>query len=348
MRLTALLLVLPCATALAQQPPLRSATMVTDFGGAIDDPAAELLGVTDVVRTADGGFVVANGKPLEVRRYDAGGRLLTRLGRQGSGPGEFRFSAALQPWPGDSVLTWSGGTRRWMLFALDGRLVREWPLAEGTTPPHTAELFGSAFVRTGVGASAACAAATIRRLAPPTDSVLHQAMVDPAGRIWLRPAGAETWTIHTPEGRPMVRLAMPGRFTATQLDGNEVVGTRLDDDDFSHVTVLQTRLDQPSTATRCTAPPQAVIPNINLLKTTMRNLMTAQEAYYADHATYAGSLAQLKGIFGAPEGVGVRIMAGRSGGHAVMAWNLDGPGRCVVSVGEAIPDWPDGSLGCGT
>src|SRR5690606_32614908 len=98
-------------------------TEVVSFGGADSD----LYRVTDVVRTDNGHFVVASTRPVAVKLYDRTGRLQRPLGRSGSGPGEYGNSVSLAHWVGDSVLVFSHGTRRWLLFALDGTLVRQWP-----------------------------------------------------------------------------------------------------------------------------------------------------------------------------------------------------------------------------
>ena len=58
-------------------------TIVTEFGGSSDDPTRELTRVSGVIRTADGRFVVAIARPLEVRVIDAQGRQLATIGRAG-------------------------------------------------------------------------------------------------------------------------------------------------------------------------------------------------------------------------------------------------------------------------
>src|SRR5690606_1617267 len=137
-----LLLVTLAASPLTSQA--ISVRTISEFGGAQDDPAAEMLQVSSVVRTDDGRYVVANGKPLEVRVYDASGQMQRRLGRAGEGPGELRYQAMVRHWPGDSVLAFSSGTNRWMLFSLDGKLVREWRLGASDPHPGQVQLLGGA------------------------------------------------------------------------------------------------------------------------------------------------------------------------------------------------------------
>lgn len=54
-----------------------------DSAGALRDPA-------DILLLDDGTLFVADEKPVEVLRYDATGRYLGAIGREGAGPGEYR------------------------------------------------------------------------------------------------------------------------------------------------------------------------------------------------------------------------------------------------------------------
>jgi hypothetical protein len=331
---------------IAQAPRVIPVNVVTDFGGAADDPASELVRVTDVVQTDDGRFVVTNGRPLEVRVYDRNGRLERRLGRAGDGPGEFQRSAMLRHWPGDSVLTFSSSTRRWMLFRLNGTLVREWPLPEGEPSPGAVILLGGAFVRSQFAATAHCRAAVIRRLAPATGP-LHEALVDPAGRVWLRATGGDAWRVSSPEGHLLGSVGMPG-LLVTQMRADGLVGYRLDDDDFPHVIAMRVALPaatRPLNGCPATAVQSERAPEV---KATMRNAMTAAEAFYSRGRRYPRDMGEVGGMLELPRGIAGRFEATNNGnGFAFSAWEEATGYRCVVSVGEAIPGYPDGVLGCG-
>ena len=104
----------------AQSAPVWtvSATPVTAIG-MVDGPAdQELASVSGARRLRDGRVVIANGKPLELRIYDAHGTLLRRIGRTGDGPGEFRGRLDLLPAGGDSLLVYDQGSQRLSLFGL--------------------------------------------------------------------------------------------------------------------------------------------------------------------------------------------------------------------------------------
>lgn len=330
----------------AQAPRTIPVTVLTDFGGAQDDPATELQAVTGVLRTNDNRFVVVNGKPLEVRVYDARGRFERRLGRAGNGPGEFRFGAYLRTWPGDSVLTFSASTRRWMLFGLDGILVREWPLGENEAGPHGARLVGNAFSVNAVGLPVDCRVEVIRRLAP-TSGALQQVAVDPAGRIWLRTATDDAWRVHDATGRVLGMLAVPG-FRVSQFSGDMVVGHRLDADDFPHVMAVRPAL-QAAPLARLDCPTATVdSPRAGEIRATVRNAMTAAEAYYSDHAGYPKDLKSVASFLSLPFGIEGRFEPGDNPNNfAFNAWEVATGYRCLVSVGNAIRGYPDGSIACG-
>lgn len=71
-------------------------------------------------RTASGGIVVANAGTAEIVRYSAQGREVARTGREGDGPGEFRWLSSMHVGPGDSVFAFDEGLQR--LSVLDPAL----------------------------------------------------------------------------------------------------------------------------------------------------------------------------------------------------------------------------------
>jgi hypothetical protein len=209
--------------------------------------------------------------------YDRRGQLQRRLGRAGNGPGEFQYGAFVRYWRGDSVLTFSPSTRRWMLFGLEGTLVREWPLGEGEDAPQGVTLIGGAFALNNLPGPVNCRAPLIRRLVP-ASGPLHQVMVDPAGRTWLRASDGDAWRVVDASGRTIGTVSLPG-FTTTQLRGDTLVGFRLDDDDFPHIVMQRAALpNAPALGASC-PPADLRSARSGELKATIRNAMTAAEAY---------------------------------------------------------------------
>lgn len=72
------------------------------------------------------------------------------------------------------------------------------------------------------------------------------------------------------------------------------------------------------------------------LRSTLRQLVTSQEQYYADHATYTADLAALKTLgFRAPAKVTLTLLEAKATGWSVSASHADVPGAtCVNWVGR--------------
>ena len=70
------------------------------------------------------------------------------------------------------------------------------------------------------------------------------------------------------------------------------------------------------------------------LKSDLRNLVTAQEAYYADHSAYADVLENLK--FRPSSGVQISLTATQNNAWAAVATDSSMPGRsCVIFINLA-------------
>ncbi len=81
-----------------------------------DDSLGALRAPDDVLLLDDGTLLVADSKPAEVVRYDAAGRYVGRVGRDGSGPGEYR-----SPWlaaHGDTLVVQDPTLGRAVMFSL--------------------------------------------------------------------------------------------------------------------------------------------------------------------------------------------------------------------------------------
>ena len=94
-----------------------------DLGGT-GDPADEFSGTVIALELRDGRIVVANQGTSEIRFYDARGKRLTTVGRQGSGPGEFERISSLAVGTGDSLVVFDRSTRRLSVLSPSGPIVR--------------------------------------------------------------------------------------------------------------------------------------------------------------------------------------------------------------------------------
>jgi hypothetical protein len=94
--------------------------------GMLEGPEEyQLFQVMEALRLADGRLAVANAGSGEVRVYDASGVHLASWGGEGDGPGEFRHTTRLVPWPGsDSLAVWDMRLSRLTLFDATGAVGR--------------------------------------------------------------------------------------------------------------------------------------------------------------------------------------------------------------------------------
>ena len=102
------------------------------IGGADDGPSGFAF-IKGVVRLSDGSIAVANQRPSEIRIFDASGRFVRSLGRNGTGPGEFNRVLFRLVRSGDTLIG-SDNSMRDQVFAPNGDLVRSLARAR---PPTT-------------------------------------------------------------------------------------------------------------------------------------------------------------------------------------------------------------------
>lgn len=93
-------------------------------------------------RLEDGRIVVADGGSSELRFFSAAGEFLTRVGRPGTGPGEFRQLTKIEV-SGDTIFAFDGSLPRVATFDLRGRLLGSLTLesSEGLPNPVAAGRF---------------------------------------------------------------------------------------------------------------------------------------------------------------------------------------------------------------
>jgi hypothetical protein len=113
----------PAETSPAATASLGAAPPVLEIGRADGSDADLLYRVAGALRTSDGGLAVLNAGTNEVRLYDVSGTLVRTLGREGAGPGEFRFPVSLRRTAGDTAVVWDRQLRRLTRVPLDGGAV---------------------------------------------------------------------------------------------------------------------------------------------------------------------------------------------------------------------------------
>jgi hypothetical protein len=107
-----------------------------DIGAVSGDSSTLLYQVEGAHRLSDGRIVVANRSTHELRYYDGSGQYLFATGREGEGPGEFGYLTWTASCGGDSIFAYDIATRRFSVFAEDGRFARSvlLQLPGGVTP----------------------------------------------------------------------------------------------------------------------------------------------------------------------------------------------------------------------
>ncbi|HEX9691798.1 MAG TPA: hypothetical protein VGA22_06855 [Gemmatimonadales bacterium] len=101
------------------------------------------------------------------------------------------------------------------------------------------------------------------------------------------------------------------------------------------------------------APAQAAPPDSarveaarRVLQSDLRNFLTAQERYYADHRTYAGSLREMASIYAPSRGATLILLTSSDGGHSEVAIYEGIPGLvCATFAGSAQPPLGKGREG---
>jgi hypothetical protein len=320
----------------------RPLTVIGASGGG---PEQELSGVTSAVRLPDGRVAVANNSPLEVRVYSASGALVSRAGRRGEGPGEFRGRITLHPHSGDSLLVFDTALDRWSVFSAAGEPARSWE----ATPEERQRLqpmaLGRALIHpmpTGVNA---CVRRLIQSLALPADTAYLEILPDGLDRIWVRPEGAAAWRVYGLDGRWTGTVRLPAGFEMFQVGPGVVTGKVRDADDVESVVVFAVAMPagetpRPACASQPDSFPRESGRERRTLQIDLRNLETATEATRSNLGHYA-SLDSIVAMSNFTHSRGVTLT-----GHALDGVGLDvvdrmedQPGFCRLLMGDAIPAW---------
>lgn len=130
-------------TVITVGPPVhqRPGVLVTDMTvGRAAGPAEYLFThILELTVGRDGTIYVIDGaasgdKTNTIKRYDAAGRFVGRLGAPGQGPGEYEFAMGLHALRDGRVVVGNLATRRIIAYARDGTLSESWRFHDGWTP----------------------------------------------------------------------------------------------------------------------------------------------------------------------------------------------------------------------
>jgi hypothetical protein len=323
--------------------------------GLVNGPAdQELAYVSGARRLRDGRVVIANGKPIELRIFDAHGTLVRRIGRTGDGPGEFRGRLDLLPAGGDSLLVYDQGSQRLSLFGLDGKLWHEWPASEAGSPRGQLILFRRSFAG-GIPANlTGCLHQLLSALPVLPPPALREVVSSGGGHFLVRVNGAASWTAYTARGAVEGALRTPARFEVYEATRDLLVGKALLEDDVEQVQVL--KVNAPAAAgspDACvgrvdTFPPAAQSERVDQFKRAMTAAITAGEMAYSNYARYLSTVDSLPGFRDKiPADAVFRILRATNRGWAGALFDKRSTLVCVMGLaGETLGGWADGRTRC--
>jgi hypothetical protein len=328
-----------------------------DVGVAEGDELYELDGAASSLRLADGRLLVANTGSSEIRVFDAQGRFLTRIGRKGSGPGEFTGSILLTAKDLNGFAAYDRGEERLSTFDSAGAYVDAQRI-EGpgtvTSFPLWVWLYRANWIvgpadstgRPGV------AKALLGMGDPPAGSYRY-VQVASDGRIWsqvrLPGDSVEAWQVHSPDGALIAIVELPRRFEIHQIGSDFVLGRRWDAADVEHISAYRLIPDTAAAVVAGTTHQDSTdLASLSEpLKLSLRNLVGAQEMFYADsthYATVSGSL-----NWETENGAILHLMEADRRGWVGLVVDQKAPVICGMAVGNSTPPgWGEGSPKCGS
>ncbi len=269
----------------------------------------QFFAAKSAIRFDDGAVMVANTGTGELRYFDAEGRFVWRAGGRGGGPGEFGALTRIYRHSGDSVLAFDL-RRRMSVFDRQGSFVRSYDLEydEANPFPLDSWLYLKNLVEGPLRGSRAPLRRAMDHLPPlPLDQVFRFVFIDDDGLMWSRePLGpspsAQRWTVFDSTGAAVARVDTPLRFDVFQIGRDYILGRWLNEDDveFVHVYALTRTQGTPVRLAKDETPEQSVEEMdteefLASFRSTLRQLVGAQERHYANNSTYTRNVADLEG-----------------------------------------------------
>lgn len=330
-----------------------------DVGVAQGEEPYELDGAASSLRLGDGRVLIANTGSSEIRVFDSLGRFQSSIGRKGAGPGEFSGAIQLVAVSSGGFAAYDRGEDRLSWFDAAGQFVNAQRVeAQGSTNPfplwvwlYRANWIVGPLDSTGRSSIAA----SLLRMGDPPAGGYRFVHVAGDGRIWsqIRMTGdsVEPWQVHSPDGGLVAVADLPKRFEIHQIGPDFVLGRHWDANDVEHIQRYGIE-PSPTAATVATAV-QTVRDTSGYstlsagLKVSLRNLVMAQEMFYADSNRYATRNGSLD--WNAESGAILHLMEADRRGWVGLAVQNQAPVICGMAVGNSTPPgWPEGAPRCGT
>lgn len=345
-----------------------SSEPLLEIGVVEGDTNYELFQATSSIRLDDGRIVVANGR-RELRFYDASGRFVLRAGGRGRGPGEFSWLLRIYRYGADSILALDWAGNRVSVFDTQGkyaRLAEADSMSEDPEFPLDVWLYRRFWVDGAlVPQERRAVRQALERLEVPADSApaYRFVRVDNAGNVWIRePLGvdADAWQWHVVDlsGQPVATIETSLRFDLHHIGPDFVLGRWRDENDVNFIRLYRLEVADvsarvPDWVTTSASDVKKRTPTgeeeeqlLSTMRASLRQVVTAQEMYFADHMTYTENRHELE--WSPPEGVSLDIIAAHGTGWVAVATHRDLPVICGMGVGAATPPgWAEGAPKCG-
>jgi hypothetical protein len=102
-------------------------TREVTIGGAHEPDDYQFSTITFVTPLRSGGILLYEGHSKEVRQFGRDGQFVRRIGRSGTGPGEYRVVTGIAEHQDGRLVIWNGQTNI-LVYSSDGRFVSSWPV----------------------------------------------------------------------------------------------------------------------------------------------------------------------------------------------------------------------------
>lgn len=345
----------------------------------------QLHGVTSVARLPDGGVVVANGGSDELRFFDAQGRFVTRQGRSGEGPAEWKSVSRVRVVDGSEgqggegdldrgaprVRVYDNALRRVGTVALDATFVGSEPMRSDVLFPGDHWLYGRFVVDSPLEPEGRGV------LRPALDGMGAGSPAAPAQMVWVTDAGhlwvsswtssdaAVEWTVHDLTGSPVARLETPARFEVHDVGQDWLLGVGRDSLDVQYVRLYEldrrgSPYDPSALAAAVAAEPVRRVStplfrplkgdSIAHISSALKFMASYQEMHYSEHFRYASnvdSLGTARSSFELPESVEAQILRAGSDGWAARFVDVEDGRGCMLTYGRfTLVGIPNGSVLC--
>jgi len=330
----------------APQPAPRwivSDTPVISVGDATGDTLRDLLGIESAVRLPNGEIVAASSWLSKLQWFSASGELVRTVGRRGRGPNEFGRAIHLYL-ERDTLVAHDVSNRRFHRLNARGEFIGLDTIGDDRRPAWVYDRNLVARLPDGVDFDRL--QRTLLRIPFSRGQVVRYARVERTGVVWLRGAGdASTFTVHGADGKPLGTVMMPPRFELYDILDTLLLGKWRDDDDIEFIQLRRlTRARSPAISPPSGAPRPAYDQAaefqqhgaiVGRMRAAGRNLVTAQEMFFATNRRYASALSDLG--YAAPPELKVTLFGASPRAFSILLEHPSTRIVCVIAPTERLP-----------